>query len=559
MAAKGLDRPALLRALRGALVIPAVFALTLALLGPEAGTFGAFGSFALLLFVEFSGVLRARLVAYLALAGAGAGLVALGTLCSSRVETAVLGMVLVGFGVVFAGAVNGQFAAATTAALLAFVLPVTIPAATAPVGDRLLGWSVACAVSIPAALLLWPHRGRDELRAATVRACSALADALAAAGSPAALAATERSRAAMATLTDRVVATPYRTTGPTAADLALVNLIDEVGWLPPFVYALAADPPGEHDPVRQEAMAAATAGLRSAAAVLAGSRERPDRARLNAARDALIHGPDATADLLGRPDGIASLDTAFRLQAVTSLVRTIGDLAPVAAGVVRPGRVRSGGGPAGAAADTLRGTADTLRATGGIAADLASPRAVWFRNSLRAGIGLGLAVFVAQIADLQHAFWAVLGTLSVLRSSALGTSRTALRAVAGTLLGLVVGTVLMIAIGTSEPLLWVVLPVVVFVAGFGPAVSFIAAQAAFTITVVVLFNLIQPAGWRVGLIRVEDVVIGCVVAIGVGLLVLAARRSPGAGGQPCGGVRDRRRAGPGEWPAAARRQLAGRH
>jgi uncharacterized membrane protein YccC len=143
---------------------------------------------------------------------------------------------------------------------------------------------------------------------------------------------------------------------------------------------------------------------------------------------------------------------------------------------------------------------------------------VWFRNSLRAGVGLGLAVLVAQVADLSHAFWAVLGTLSVLRSSALGTGRTALRAVAGTLLGLVVGTVLMVAIGTSEPLLWVVLPIVVFLAGYGPAVSFIASQAAFTITVVVLFNLIQPAGWRVGLIRVEDVVVGCVVAIGVGLL-----------------------------------------
>lgn len=270
-------------------------------------------------------------------------------------------------------------------------------------------------------------------------------------------------------------------------------------------------------------------------------------------------GPDAPADLLRRPNVIASLDTAFRLRAVTSLVGSISRLAAVAAGTVRPGWERSGAGPVEAAAASLRGTAETLRATGGIAADLASPRAVWFRNSLRAGVGLGLAVLVTQLADLQHAFWAVLGTLSVLRSSALGTGRTALRAVAGTVLGLVVGIVVMVAIGTSEPLLWVVLPVVVFLAGYGPAVSFIAAQAAFTTTVVVLFNLIQPAGWQVGLVRVEDVAVGCVVAVGVGLLFWPRGAARVLADSLATAYRYRRRAGPGQWSAVARREFAGRH
>jgi hypothetical protein len=43
-------------------------------------------------------------------------------------------------------------------------------------------------------------------------------------------------------------------------------------------------------------------------------------------------------------------------------------------------------------------------------------------------------------------------------------------------------------------------------------------QAGFTITVVVLFNLLVPAGWRVGLLRVEDVAIGCGVSVVVGVL-----------------------------------------
>jgi hypothetical protein len=36
--------------------------------------------------------------------------------------------------------------------------------------------------------------------------------------------------------------------------------------------------------------------------------------------------------------------------------------------------------------------------------------------------------------------------------------------------------------------------------------------------VIVLFNLLAPAGWKVGLVRVQDVVIGCAVSLVVGVL-----------------------------------------
>jgi hypothetical protein len=59
------------------------------------------------------------------------------------------------------------------------------------------------------------------------------------------------------------------------------------------------------------------------------------------------------------------------------------------------------------------------------------------------------------------------------------------------------------------------------------AISFAAGQAGFTLTLVFLFNIIQPAGWRVGLLRVEDIALGCAVSLVVGLLFWprgAARR-----------------------------------
>src|SRR5436189_2016608 len=144
---------------------------------------------------------------------------------------------------------------------------------------------------------------------------------------------------------------------------------------------------------------------------------------------------------------------------------------------------------------------------------------VWLRNSLRGAAGLTIAVYVAQRTGLQHSFWVVLGTLSVLRSNALGTGWSVLSALAGTAVGIFVGAGLVIAIGTHESVLWAVLPVAVLLAAYAPrAISFAAGQAAFTVVLFVLFNLIQPVGWTVGLVRIEDVAIGFAISLGVGLL-----------------------------------------
>src|SRR5206468_2103997 len=70
----------------------------------------------------------------------------------------------------------------------------------------------------------------------------------------------------------------------------------------------------------------------------------------------------------------------------------------------------------------------------------------------------------------------------------------------------------------NEHVLWLLLPVAILIAGIAPAISFTAGQAGFTVTLLILFNIISPAGWEVGLVRVEDVAIGCAVSLLVGAL-----------------------------------------
>jgi len=141
-------------------------------------------------------------------------------------------------------------------------------------------------------------------------------------------------------------------------------------------------------------------------------------------------------------------------------------------------------------------------------------------TSIRAAVGLALGVLVARLLGLEHAFWVVLGTMSVLRSNALATGRTTLQALTGTLLGFAVGGLFTLAFANDPLVLWVAAPIAVFLAAYAPSAgSFIAGQAAFTVLLLIIFNLLAPVGWQVGLVRIEDVAVGSAIGVVAGTLL----------------------------------------
>jgi len=94
-----------------------------------------------------------------------------------------------------------------------------------------------------------------------------------------------------------------------------------------------------------------------------------------------------------------------------------------------------------------------------------------------------------------------------------------MKALAGTVGGFVIGAALLVGIGTNPTALWIAFPLAVLVAAYTPGTApFAAGQAAFTVMLVVLYNVLVPAGWKVGLLRVEDIAIGCAVSLAVGFL-----------------------------------------
>ncbi|HEY8301091.1 MAG TPA: FUSC family protein [Jatrophihabitans sp.] len=511
------------RALRATLVVPINFAIGSQLIGnAQVATFAAFGSFALLLFASFPGTRATRFGAYAALGLAGIVLITVGSLTASPDWLAVVAMAVISFGVLFAGVVSSVINAGVQAALLSFILAVLLPGGRAYIPDRLLGWLIALVVSVPVALFVWPPADQDVLRQRAAQLCRSIGGMLhldpPAPGEPDPLvamrAAARELRAAFR------VSAAARTAALSTGARLLVRLVDELEWVTTVVINSCSDAPdGWPEQGRR---------LREAGARL-----------MSACAETLAHegdGPAAAA--------CADLDTC-----VADFEKARAAVAAEAIDALRVVAVRAGttagefGRPLYAAhelgyslalaAQTVSAiaTADTRswwrRLLGRGAADAAQRAAsghldrhsVWLQNSVRAAAGLTIAVLVARLVGAQNAFWIGLGALSVLRSNALSTGATVLRALAGTVIGFAIGGGLVAIIGTNHAVLWTLFPVVCFVAASAPAViSFAAGQAAFTVFTIILFNIIAPAGWQIGVVRVEDVALGCAASLVAGFL-----------------------------------------
>ncbi|HMH92083.1 MAG TPA: FUSC family protein [Streptosporangiaceae bacterium] len=514
--------PAAIRAGRATVVVPGLFAICLKVIGdPQMTLFAVFGGFGGLVLTSFGGARRDKAVAYLGLAVVGSVALVIGTLVSGTIWLAAVVTIPVAFAIFFAGVTGPNLASGVTAALLAYVLPVATAAPASAIGSRLEGWWLAMAAATVAVLLVSPKSPGDKLRASAAASARAMARQLthSVAGS-----ATQEDWEAVLAAKHRLLndfgSTPLRPTGLATADQGLANVVELLEWCSGLV-ADALD--GQHDfshaaAADAELLSAAAEVLAAVAGLLDGQDAIPDLGRLEEARRA---SAAHQRNLSGEPDRVrASVAHAAHAQVIAVAARAVVADAIIAARRADPDliaaeRRRWSGQQAAAPASRLPALATDTR----YLARHASIRSVWFRNSLRGAVALAAAVAVADLTGVQHGFWVVLGTLSVLRTTAAATGSTALRAVGGTVIGFALGAALVLAIGTGPTALWVALPVAVLVAGYAPGTApFAVGQAAFTITVVVIFNLLVPVGWQVGLLRIEDVALGCAVSVVVGLL-----------------------------------------
>jgi hypothetical protein len=524
--------------------MPSLFALgDKVIANPSMSYFLAFGSFAMLLMVDFTGTLLDRVRAQALLGLSCAVLICLGTLVCESTVLSVAGMFIVGFVVIFSGVVSSVIASATTPLLLSFILPVTVPGPVSQIPDRVAGWGLAAAVSVFAIAILWPAaiaypvegRAVDAFRALAARIRAEIAWILGD-GSAESTNAYEQVRAqadARVAILDKLfLATPYRPTGLSTKARAEIRLVDELRWLNGVVLrsgSLVRPAPAAQAVCGVKLAAAAVLDNAADALVAAGAEVSGAAENLGVARERLraslreleahTTGVPVVKPEPDQPDAtlaatvVSALDPSFRAQELAYVTDQIAANVEFAVAASRRSWIERllGRQPVG-----FSGPFASVRER---ALAHAEPRSSWLHNSVRGASGLALAVLVADLTSVQHGFWVVFGALAVLRSNALSTGQNVVRGLLGTTAGFVVGGALVALVGTNTTLLWIILPVAVLFGGLAPsAISFAAGQAAFTLTLLVLFNLLVPEGWKLGLIRVEDVAIGGAVSLAVGLL-----------------------------------------
>ncbi|WP_406356932.1 FUSC family protein [Streptomyces sp. NBC_01635] len=148
-----------------------------------------------------------------------------------------------------------------------------------------------------------------------------------------------------------------------------------------------------------------------------------------------------------------------------------------------------------------------------------TPRSVYFQNSVRIALALAAARLVVGVLDLSHGLWALLATITVMRTSAAGTRTALWPAFGGTLAGAAVAAVMLYSVGGHVAVYAVVLaPLYLLAFSAGPVLGMGWGQAFSAIAAVAAFAQLAPTGPGVAAVRFTDIVIGGVTGALVGLL-----------------------------------------
>lgn len=495
------------RAVRVAIAASVGFYLCRYAIGnPQLAVYALFSTFALGALSQLPGPRRRTATTLLWSLPVAAGLVTLGSLAAVNLAVATAAIVVFGFLISFAG-VGGPRAVGLAGGMqLMFILPDFPPYAPGMLPSRLGGIAIGIGLLVLAQLWLWPDPPPVDIKDRLAVACQTLGTLLI--GGPGA-----RGRQQLA-----------------AADQAAEGIRPQN--LPPLARPASA---GRRD----RALNHASTLLRYVHARVGQLMDDrpPEAARLLncagqtaiAAAGALRGGPlPATtelATLVAEVRGDERREPTGPDVHLTNLALVIGDAVWTATTAVR---VALGGGVEGDGARFPYAYAGPIRRYWWQFSLHLTPRSVYFQQAVRVAVAFGAGRLLAGVLDLQHGFWVLLATLTLLRSRATDTRFTLRPAAVGTVTGAAAAAVLLLAVGNNKEVYAALLPPVLVVALAASSVAGLGwGQALFTLAITLVFSQVAPASVTLAETRVGNVLLGAAVGMAAGLLAWPR----GAGGE----------------------------
>jgi uncharacterized membrane protein YccC len=146
--------------------------------------------------------------------------------------------------------------------------------------------------------------------------------------------------------------------------------------------------------------------------------------------------------------------------------------------------------------------------------ELRGGRLAW-TFTIRLMVCVGVAAVASEVLPLQRSYWVVLTVAIVVKPDNGSVFARALQRGIGTIVGVVLGAVILAAVPYGP---WLLFPMAVLAAAqpYGRLRNFGLGATFMTPVVVLLIDLLAPAGWRLPEERLVDTLLGCAIVLLVG-------------------------------------------
>lgn len=496
-----MNLPRLGGAIRFAVVLVAVNLAAIALFsGGPAPTFASFSVVASLYFLDFDGTIRERFGAYAVSTLFGIAGIVIGLAVAGNIVAVCMTALVVGFVFAAARAFRGFIARAFVGVQLAFVLTVVTAHPQAHAAELVIAWVFGAAVSLVAALVLFPRHHSGVLRRALSHWCAAAAQLARAVANAESIDLTSIAAAYQELESvDRTHAIAGLWSPRTRA-LAEMNR----GAQQLTTYFSERPSSRVHSLADRELFAQIAEALQCASQTVLPNSAAIESVDMIRARHEHTDAVIALAQAQPGPDAVDRAADAIDARVASFAAEGLQYLAAVSRGARQTNKVT----PTDSSSIAMRSRS------------VFQANSVWLFNGIRTGIALAAALLIAHVMGLEHGVWVVMATLSLISitQTSRGTTSNALTTMIAVTLGVLISVVLL-----QLHLPWVGMVCVVLLAAFTAKWFFFnsvfAGQMSYTpfaILNVAMLSWPTPSG--LAEVRLEDIAVGLLVAVGATLL-----------------------------------------